>query len=74
MCRGNIYAKFIPLLEGIHIVDFSFQFFDIKSRYKINCKLEGFNRVFWDEYVLSLANPNFEFRICMCMVDLDFCL
>ena len=44
--EGDTYSKFIPLLEGIDIVDWPFQFFDIKSRCKINYKLEGFNRFF----------------------------
>ena len=29
--EGDTYAKLIPLLEGIHIVDWPFQFFDIDS-------------------------------------------
>ena len=37
-------AKLIPLLEGIHIVDWPFQFFGMESRCKINCKLKGLNR------------------------------
>ena len=44
----DTYAKLRPLLEGIRIVDWLFQFFDIESGCKINCKLEGLNIVFLD--------------------------
>ena len=30
--EGDTYEKLIPLLEGIHVVDWLFQFFDIESR------------------------------------------
>lgn len=44
--EGDTYAKAIPLLEGIHIVDWPFQFFNIKSRCWIDSELEGFNIFF----------------------------
>ena len=34
--NGNTYARLRPLLEGIHIVDWPFQFFDVESRCTIN--------------------------------------
>ena len=40
--------KLRQLLEGIHIVDWPFQSFDIESRCKINHKLEGLNRLSLD--------------------------
>ena len=43
--EGNTYVKFITLLEGIHIVDWPFQFCNIESRCKIDCKLEGLNPI-----------------------------
>lgn len=46
--EGDTYAK----LEGIHIEDWPFQFFDVESRCKINCKLQGFNRVASYVYVV----------------------
>ena len=71
--EGDTNAKLKLLLEGIYIVDWPFQSFDIESRCKINYKLEGFNRVFFpDIYVLPLLDPNLEFRKRMGMVDLDF--
>ena len=42
---GDKNAKFRPPLEGTHIVDWAFQFFDVGSRCRFNCRLEGLNRV-----------------------------
>ena len=70
--EGDTYAKCKPLLEGIYIVDCPFQFFDVKRRCMINCKLEGFNRVSLDVYVLSLAKPDLESKKRMHVVELDF--
>ena len=66
--EGNTLAKLKPLLEDIHIVGWTF---DLESRCKIVCKLEGFNRVFPDVYVVPQANPNLQTRKHMCVVDLD---
>jgi hypothetical protein len=41
--EGNTYVR--PLLEGIYIVDWRFQFFDVENRCRINCKLGRLNRV-----------------------------
>ena len=49
--EGDTNAKLKLLLEGIYIVDWPFQSFDIESRCKINYKLEGFNRVFFRIYM-----------------------
>ena len=70
--EGDTYAKLIPLLEGIHIVDWPFQFFDIDCRCMINYKLVGLNRVFSNVEVLPLAHPNLESKKPMCVVDLYF--
>ena len=74
--EGNIYAKLWPLLEDIHIVDLLFQFFDVESRCKIDCKLEGLNRVSSNVYVLPLAKTNLDLdfvynsqQILECLVD-----
>ena len=37
------HRKLIPLLEGTHIEHWPIQFFDVESRCKINCKLQGLN-------------------------------
>ena len=58
----NTYAKLIPLLEGIHVVNWAFQTFDMESTCKINYKFEGPNRLFLDVNVLSLGNFNLEFK------------
>jgi hypothetical protein len=42
--EGDTHAKHIPLLEGIHIVHWPFQFFDVESKCRIDYKLEGLNR------------------------------
>ena len=42
----NTYAKLMPLPEGIHIVDWPFQFFYIESRCMINYKFEELNTYF----------------------------
>ena len=42
--EGDTYAKLIPLIEGIHIVDWTFQLLFIEIRCKINCELEGLNK------------------------------
>ena len=68
----NTYAKLIPLLEGIHVVNWAFQTFDMESTCKINYKFEGPNRLFLDVNVLPLGNFNLEFKKCMHEVDLDF--
>jgi hypothetical protein len=69
---GYTYAKLRPLLEGIHIVDWPFEFFDVENRCRINYKLEGLNRLSLDVYVLPLVELTLESRKCMCVVDLDF--
>ena len=70
--EGDTCAKLIPLLEGIFIVDWPFQFFDIESRCKINYKLEGLHRAFSYVYILPLVDPNLESRKRMRAVGLDF--
>ena len=68
-CVGNnTYAKLKPLLEGIHIVKWPCQFFDIERR----CKFEGLSRVSSYVYILPLVNPNLESRKRMCVVGLYF--
>ena len=39
--EGYTYAKYRQLLEGIHIVDWPFQIFDIESRCMINLQARG---------------------------------
>ena len=68
--EDDTYAKLIPLLEGIHVVDQLFHFFDIKIRCRNNCELEG-HRVFLEAYVLPQVDPNLEPRKCMRVIDLD---
>ena len=68
----NTCTKLKPLLEGIHIKDWPFQFFDIESKCMFICKSELLKRVILDVYVMPLANPNLESKKCMCVVDLDF--
>ena len=70
--EGNTYAKLRPLLEGVHIVDWHFQFFNVGNRCRINYKLEGLNKVSLDVYVLSLVEPNLESRKCMRVLDINF--
>jgi hypothetical protein len=70
--RANTNAKLTPLLEGIHIVDWPFQLFDVESRCMINYKLEGLNKISLDVYAFPLAKPNLESGKCMRVVDLDF--
>ena len=70
--EGDTYANLRPLLEGIYIGDWPFQFFDVESRCRINCKLEGFNRVSLDVSVSPLVKPNLEFMKHMHAVYLDF--
>ena len=70
--EDNTYAKLIALLEGIHIVDRPFQFYDIESRCKIDYKLEGLIRLFPEEYDLLVVDPNLESKKCMHVIDLDF--
>ena len=53
------HAKRIPLHEGIHGLDWPCQFFDMESRCRITCKLEGLNRVFLDVYVLPYTCIDF---------------
>jgi len=71
--EGDTYAKLRQLLEGMHLVDWYFQYFDVESRCMINCKLEGSIDFLWMymSYV-PLAKPNLESKKCMCVVDLDF--
>ena len=70
--EGNTYAKLIPLLDDIHIVDWPFQFFDVESTCKIKCKLEGLNKVSLNLYVMPLSKVNLESKKHMCVIDLDF--
>ena len=70
--EDETYAKLNPLLKDNHIVDWPFQLCDGKSRYKINYKLEGLNKVSLDVYVMPLVEPNLASRKYMCVVDLDF--
>lgn len=49
--KGDTYAKLKPLLEGIHIVGWPFQCFDVENKCKIRCKLQGLNRVSLYVYV-----------------------
>ena len=71
--EGDTCAKFRPLLEGIHTVDWPFQLMDVESRCMINNKLAGLNQVSSDVYVQPLVAPNLESIMRMCVVDLDFC-
>ena len=70
--KGDTYAKLVPLLESIFVVNWPYQFFDIESRCIINYKLEGLNMVFSNVYIMPLVDPNLESRKNMCVVDLDF--
>ena len=70
--EGDTYAKVRSLIGGIHIVDWSFQFFDVESRCKINCKFEGLNKVPSGVYVSQLTKSNLDFGKCMLVVDLNF--
>ena len=70
--EDETYAKLNPLLKDNDIVDWPFQLCDGESRYEINYKLEGLNRVSLDVYVMPLVEPNLDSRKYMCVVDLDF--
>ena len=69
--EGDTYAKFIPLLGWIHVVDRPFYFFDIESRCSIKYKLEG-HRAFLEACVLPQVDPNFRSKKYMRVIDLDF--
>lgn len=43
--RATHFAKVIPLLEGMDIVDWPFQFFVDENACRIHYKLEGLKRI-----------------------------
>jgi hypothetical protein len=70
--EGKFFAKFTPLLEVIHIIDWPFQLFDVESRCKIKCKLKELNSVSSDVYATPLVQPNLGSKKCMHVVDIGF--
>jgi hypothetical protein len=42
--EGDTYAKLMPQLEGIQVVDWPFQSLNIRNKWTIDYKFEGLNR------------------------------